>query len=114
MIKSVTLNWQMTDCDNLRNMEEAPIYIICHNNDILYIGKSDLSEVNNEVNSNIYSFKISKSGLNIWLGYIDRSNISRVTSQLVRDTERLLIYRMQPLYNSHYKKHRNCPLIGIK
>jgi hypothetical protein len=57
-------------------------------------------DVADEIRQTIRNFNYNEDGINIWLGYIDKSNYERITEEIVRDVESLLICANTPSDNT--------------
>ncbi len=78
-------------------------YMFTRGNNILYIGIAYHQDVYREIKQELRMFDISGIGLFIWLGYIIETSYRRITENIVRDVECLLIYTNQPSCNKQCK-----------
>ena len=122
MLKEMKLQWKKTKLSELGDNEDTWFYAFTRGNVLLYIGITYHQVVHNEIKKRLRELSINSSGLSIWLGYIAESDYERITKQIVRDIECLLIYAHQPSYNtqctSNYTgrdnlkvKNKGCPML---
>ena len=100
MMKKVEIQWRKTTLNSLSQEEDTWFYALSRGNALLYIGISYHQDITKEIKQTLRAFDISTSGLSIWLGYIIETDYGRITHQIVRDIESLLIFTHQPTYNT--------------
>ena len=102
---TVVIQWTGTNLSTLSNQDQKDAfwYALSRAENLLYIGMTYDQIVANEVSGVISRLDIDPRGLIIWVGRVDRdeSTFERITRELVRDVECLLIYTHQPPYNTH-------------
>ena len=101
MMEFVVLEWEKTSYKNLSNMEDCYFYTLSRGPTLLYIGIAYFQDVQSEVKNTIRDFDLNIHGLTIWLGYIEETSYKRITEQIIKDVECLLIFTHQPPYNTH-------------
>ncbi len=99
MLKSLKIEWEKTNLNGLNNHEDTWFYAFSRGNGLIYVGIAYHQDVVKEIKQSLRAFDINTAGLSIYLGYIAESDYGRITEQIVRDTECLLIYVHQPSYN---------------
>ena len=100
---NITLEWKkVNNINNVRNFDDTEFYAFTQNNGLRYIGMAYKQDVADEIRQTIRNFNYNEDGINIWLGYIniDKSNYERITEEIVRDVESLLIYANTPSDNT--------------
>lgn len=103
MIKGIKIQWKKTNLCGLPQYEDAWFYILSRGNALLYIGITYWQDVIKEVMQTLRAFDLNTSGLSIWLGCIIESDYGRITEQIIKDVEGLLVYTHQPIYNTQCK-----------
>ena len=122
MLNEVILKWEKTNLNKLDDSEDTWFYMFTRGNNLLYIGIAYHQDVYREIKQSLRAFDISTLGLSVWLGYIVETDYGRITEQIVKDVECLLIYIHQPSYNTQCKssytgrnnlkvRNRGCPLL---
>lgn len=102
-MEEVTLSWIETNYDELQAMEETDFYVLSEGSRFSYFGIAYLQNIEHEAKQTIRAFELDPEKLTIWLGYIIATNVGRITEELVRDIECLLIYTHQPSLNTQCK-----------
>lgn len=114
------LKWGKTSYQGLAEMRDSYFYAFFRGSVLLYIGIAYNQNVKNEIKNTIQDFDISRQGLTLWLSYIEKTDFRRITEQIIKDVECLLIFTHKPSYNTHCKfsyagrdnlkvKNRGCP-----
>lgn len=98
----MVLEWVKVGVDDLPDMEDSFLYALVRNRQLLYIGMSYHTDIAVEVKQNMASFSIAARNLDVYLGYCERVNATRITRPLIHDIEALLILDNQPRYNTHH------------
>ncbi|MCX7861973.1 MAG: hypothetical protein N2449_03190 [Bacteroidales bacterium] len=106
-MKFIEIEWNKICFDNLDEIsEDYYFYALLKKCEILYIGSAYKMNVKDEIKQNINRLEIETKNLSICLGSIVKTiNVERITWQLIRDVECLLIYACQPKYNTQCKKY---------
>lgn len=99
---TLKVEWEQTNWTSLNEYYDTIFYAFTRGTTLLYIGIAYHQNANNEIRSTLNRLNISTTGLTIWLGYVnyDRSTYARITEQIVKDAECLMIYANQPSYNT--------------
>ena len=105
MIYTVKIGWRACAYDNILNEEDADFYLFGERAVLLYIGVAYLQDVKKEIDANINDFSLNRYGIDIWLGNITESDYVKITEQIVKDVECLLIITNQPKLNTQCKKN---------
>ena len=122
VLNEVKLKWEKTNLNELGGSEDTWFYMFTRGNNVLYIGIAYHQDIYREIKQSLRAFDITSIGLSIWLGYIIETDYRRITEQIVKDVECLLIYTHQPSYNTQCManytgrnnlqvKNRGCPLL---
>lgn len=102
---TVALNWYQTNLKELKYHEDSYFYAFSRGNSLLYIGKSEMTTIHQEIKQNLKRLKIAPNGLSLWIGYIsDRHFEKASTSEMIDDIENLLIFRCNTYYNDKKTK----------
>lgn len=104
MLMRVNLNWIRTNIDGILNYEDAYFYVLTDSSSLLYIGIAYLQDVDSEIKQTIRAFDLDSGKLSIWLGFIEETDFGRITEEIVKDVECLLIYVNQPSLNKSCKE----------
>ncbi len=103
-MNNVTLEWeQVEDIDSIRKLDDTEFYAFTQDNTLLYIGIAYFQDVADEIRQTIRDFNYDENKIRIWLGYIDESDYERITEEIIRDVECLLICGNKPLDNTQCK-----------
>jgi hypothetical protein len=105
VLNELKLRWEKTNLLELDDKEDTWFYMFTRGKNIIYIGISYHQDIRREIKQSLRAFSICTIGLSIWLGYIMETNYRRITEQIVKDVESLLIYTHQPSYNTHCKSN---------
>ena len=118
----VTVRWEYYAASQHYNSRIIPFYAFSRGGNLLYIGMTYEQEIGAEINASIRRLGLNRIGLAIHVGAVnyEKSDIQRVTKQLVKDCECLMIYNYQPVENTQCKqaytgrtglrvKHQNAP-----
>jgi len=100
MLKHIHIRWIWVSYSNVSEMEDTYFYLFAHQRTLKYIGKAYYQEVKKEIDANLHAFGLSKQKTDIWLGYIVKSDYARITDEIVRDVEALLIIAHKPYHNT--------------
>ncbi len=101
IMNNVTLEWeQVEDIDSIRKLDDTEFYAFTQDNTLLYIGIAYFQDVADEIRQTIRDFNYDENKIRIWLGYIDESDYERITEEIIRDVECLLICGNEPLDNT--------------
>ena len=100
----VSINWEKTNIDEVRYYEDTYFYVFTENSSLLYIGIAYRQDVDAEIKQTIRAFNLDSEKLSIWLGFI-KNDFDRITEQIVKDVECLLIHVNQPELNEQCKKN---------
>ena len=101
IMNNVTLEWeQVEDIDSIRKLDDTEFYAFTQDNTLLYIGIAYFQDVADEIRQTIRDFNYDENKIRIWLGYIDESDYERITEEIIRDVECLLICGNEPLHNT--------------
>jgi len=100
----VNINWIRTNIDEILNYDDAYFYVFTRGSSLLYIGIAYHQDVDSEIKQTIRAFNLDSGKLLIWLGFIEDTDFRRITEEIVRDTECLLIYTNQPPLNTSCKE----------
>lgn len=103
MMKSVKIRWKQTNLQELNQEEDTYFYAFSRGLALLYMGLAYNQKVSDEVRNALRAFDIKTSGLAIWLGYTVESDFGRITKQIIKDVECLLICTHEPTYNTQCK-----------
>lgn len=98
----VTINWYQTNWSAIDCHQDTVLYSFTRAGNLLYIGIAYRQTIVDEVRQTLNRLNLSTIGMSIWLGYVDRSDTtySRITEEIVRDTECLLIHMNAPTQNT--------------
>jgi hypothetical protein len=104
---TVELVWEKVALDEILHQDDTCFYAFSYGVTMCYIGISYHQDVYDEVKQTMRAFQIKTAGLSIWLGYIEKSNLQRITKRFVLDIESFLIYMNQPTFNTQHKSTYN-------
>jgi len=120
----VKIEWIKTNYREIKEYYDTYYYAFSRGNSLLYIGISYKQNVKTEIDQTLRRLGINTTGLSIWLGYLnsDATTYSRITEQIIKDVECLMIYTNQPICNTQCKENytgrcnikvrtSGCPLI---
>ena len=99
---NVTLEWEKVE-DSIKKLDDTEFYAFTQNNTLLYIGIAYFQDVADEIRKTIKAFNYNEDEIKIWLGYIVESDYERITEEIIRDVECLLICGNKPLDNTQCK-----------
>ena len=103
-MNNVKLEWEkVDDINKIRKLYDTEFYAFTQNNTLLYIGIAYFQYVADEILQTIRDFNYDKNEIKIWLGYIVESDYERITEEIIRDVECLLICGNKPLDNTQCK-----------
>lgn len=100
---TVSIEWLNIKYDKLSSYEDAYFYMSLKGRTLLYIGIAFKQDIVKEVNNTLRAFKVKGDTITIGLGYISYTTYKRITEQIVKDVECLLIFKNQPLWNTQCK-----------
>ncbi|MDJ1470169.1 hypothetical protein [Xanthocytophaga flava] len=104
----IKITWTQTCYSKINYKTDYYFYAFSRGNQLLYLGYSKKQHVKDEIKQNINRvLKKNTRGISIWLGEITDTSFGRLSKQIILDTEALLIYKNQPLYNKLLKKSYN-------
>jgi len=104
MLKKVNIDWITTNIDEILKYEDAYFYVFTRGSSLLYIGIAYHQDVNREIKQTIREFNLDSEKLSIWLGFIEDTDFGRITEEIVKDIECLLIYINKPSLNTSCKE----------
>lgn len=91
--------WERTLIEEINEMEDCHFYAFSQGNNLLYIGMTWDQTIQKEVKKTLYLYDAKKKELIIWLGYIVDIDYKRLTKNIVKDVEALLIRYHEPNWN---------------
>jgi hypothetical protein len=98
-----TIQWDSVTLEYLNNAHQTvDFYSFSRAGKVIYIGKSYLQHVEDEVKQSIRRLSVNTIGLAIHVGYLDlsKSSASKRSVKLINDVESLLILCNQPNLNT--------------
>ncbi|MBI4931429.1 MAG: hypothetical protein HY841_11740 [Bacteroidetes bacterium] len=101
----IYLEWEKTNIKELSEFKDTFFYAFTKSNTLLYIGIAWYQPVDKEVKNTIRKLDYPADKLVIWLGYIKDCSLGRITENIIRDTESLMVCINNPRDNTHYKKN---------
>ena len=117
-MNKITIDWYRTNWTTISYNEDTVFYAFTRGNNLIYIGIAYRQRIIDEVRNTLRRLNLSTTGMSIWLGYIDRANTTygRVTQEIVRHAECLMIYMNQPSQNvqcmQNYTGRRNLRVVS--
>ena len=102
--------------------EDAYFYLFSRGRWLEYLGMAYRQSVRREILQTLLAFQLEARGLSVWVGDIVESDFGRITEQIVRDVECLLVITHRPILNTQCTKsyrgrdnlmveNRGCPLL---
>ena len=102
MTITIIIYWEKCCFKELNEFEDTYFYAVTHGRKLIYIGSSMAENgLYNEVHHNAKDFGWDRKKITIWPGYV--SYKGRITESLIRNVEKLMIYKNQPRDNKYYK-----------
>lgn len=133
MTQVIKLNWKQTTFSQMRDLEDTNFYMFTRFGKIIYIGMTGVTSnqsVQDEIRSKFEPmFGGNVAGVSVWLGCFKKdarynNSIKRLTDNIVRDVENLLIYTIKPANNTQCVNNYggrdlqivndNCPFLPSK
>ena len=104
-MNKVTINWHQTNLSSIDLLDDTAFYAFSRGNNLIYIGIAFRQTAVDEVRYNFGRLGLSATGMSIWLGYVDKKDTTynRITNEIVKDAECLMIYMNQPSQNTQCK-----------
>lgn len=99
-MNEIIIGWVHTNLEALEYRPFCEYYSFSRKGKLLYIGIAYKQDVRTEIVQTLKRLQISTNGLTIWVGSIASSSYERITEQIVRDVECLLIFTHQPSLNT--------------
>ena len=101
----VTLAWQEVNINDNIIHEYAYFYAFTDKYDCVYIGMSYDQKIMDEITQRLDNLGLDSDEVSIWVGYIKDSDYEKISKELVRDIECLMIYYDKPEYNTLCKEN---------
>lgn len=99
-MNTVSIVWERVKYVNLIDHKDAFYYAFSKGKVLLYIGITYRQDIKKEIDQTLRSFKVNEDSVNIWIGYISHTSYIRLTEQIIKDVECLLIFKNKPLWNT--------------
>lgn len=103
--KQYYIDWIKTNYSEIKNHEDYYFYGFSRGKTLLYIGNTIKQDVKNRIDQHIKDkFNNETHGLQIWLGSLSYIHKEKISDELIRNLECLMIFRNQPTINIQCKK----------
>ena len=100
MMNIVELTWERGRMEDLRYGDDAHFYAFSIGSRLEYVGIAYYQDVANEVSKTLLAFDLDSDELVVWLAFIKSTDYERITEQIVKDVECLLIFTNKPSLNT--------------
>ncbi|MCL5992536.1 MAG: hypothetical protein M1419_10630 [Bacteroidetes bacterium] len=104
---TLAINWKRIPWRELNYVENSYFYMYITNKKPIYIGVSYKQHIVDEIYQTLESFNYRQVEISLYIGYIQygKSTIEKISKELVKDSECLLIYCNQPRDNIQCKEN---------
>jgi hypothetical protein len=102
-MNTVSITWLRVRYVDLKDHKDTIYYAFSNRKVLLYIGITFRQNMKTEIDQTLKSFKERPENVTLWIGYITYTTYVRITEQIVKDVECLLIFKNKPLWNTQCK-----------
>lgn len=104
---TLAINWKRIPWRELNYVENSHFYMYVCKKQPIYIGIAYDWHIVDEIYQTLDSFKYRQADISLYIGYIQygKSTMKKISKELIKDSECLIIYFNKPRDNTQCKKN---------